>query len=195
MTLKLIIAPTEEPVSLTTAKLHLRVDHSADDALITTMIVAARQQAEHELQRALVTQTWERVLDSFLDSAGAEADIALGMPPVQSITSVKYIDPDGVEQTLGSTLYSLDADTEPGFVLRAEDTSWPATLDTANAVRVRFACGYGAAAAVPAAIVQWMLLQIGAMYRNREAFAQGVSVSELPGRFTCALLDPYRFYG
>lgn len=190
MTLKLITAPTEEPISRTEAKLHLRVEHTADDTLIDGLIVAARQAAEHELQRALVTQTWERVLDAFPD-----VEIELGMPPVQSITSVKYIDEDEVEQTLSALLYSLDSDNEPGWVLPAIDTEWPDTLDTADAVRVRFVCGYGAASAVPQAIKQWMLIRIGTLYKMREQFVVGTTMTPVPERFVDSLLDPHRFYG
>ena len=69
MTLKLITAPAAEPVLLADAKLHLRVDHIADDDLITSLITAAREAAEHLTGRALITQTWERVLGAFPSSA------------------------------------------------------------------------------------------------------------------------------
>ena len=48
------------------------------------------------------------------------------------------------------------------------------------------------AAAVPDGIKSWIKLHVGALYRNREAFSQGVSVAELPNRFTDSLLDPWR---
>ena len=54
----LVTAPTEEPVSLAEAKLHLRVDYTNDDVLIGALITAARQHAENDTRRALVTQTW-----------------------------------------------------------------------------------------------------------------------------------------
>lgn len=44
-TLKITDA-TVEPVTLAEAKLHLRVDHNAEDALITALITATRQAAE-----------------------------------------------------------------------------------------------------------------------------------------------------
>lgn len=193
MTLKLITAPTTEPLSLSEAKLHLRVEHTADDALITSLIVSARQAAEHELQRALITQTWERVLDLFpLD--GETNAIELGRPPIQSITSVKYVDQNQVEQTLSSSAYSLDADNEPGWLLPAIDTEWPDTLDTADAVRVRFVCGYGGAADVPDAIKSWMLVRIGTLYKMREQFVVGATMTPVPESFVDRLLDPYRCY-
>lgn len=190
MALRLITPPTALPVSLATAKQHLKVEHDADDALITTMIRSAARSAEQQLNRALMTQTWQLVVDAF-----PEAEFKLERPRVQSITSITYIDAAGTQQTLGADAYTLDADMLPGWVLPALGTTWPATRDQANAVRVTFVSGYGGdASAVPDDVAAWILLQVGALYRNREAFAQGVSVAELPNRFHDALLDAQRLY-
>ncbi len=191
MTLKRISDPGAEPLTLTEAKLHLRVEHTVDDDLITALIQAARERAEHLLGRSLITQTWTRVLDAF-----PAAEIELGVPPVQSISSVAYIDGNGDSQTMPSADYSLDNTTLPGWVLPSEDLStWPSTLDTANAVTVTFVTGYGASGtAVPAAIKAWMKMEIGTMYKHRESIAAGVSVAELPGGFHERLLDPYRIW-
>lgn len=188
MTLKLITAPATEPVTLAEAKVHLRCGDD-EDALLGVLIQAAREQAEHQLGRALITQTWERVIDAF-----PAAEIELGMPPVASITQITYVDTAGDTQTLSSALYTLDADTPPGWALPAEDTDWPDTLDTANAVRVRFTCGYGAAGDVPAAIKSWMLLRIGTLYKLREEVVAGKSLAEIPGGYVDRLLDAYRVW-
>ena len=92
MSLTLIAAPILEPMTLAEAKLHLRVDGTDEDDLITALIVAARRRAEHLLTRALITQTWELTLDEF-----PAADIQLPKPGVLSIVSVKYLDSAGVE--------------------------------------------------------------------------------------------------
>ena len=81
-----------------------------------------------------------------------------------------------------------------GWVLPVQGTSWPATLDTTNAVRVRFICGYGSAAAVPAGIKSWMKLRIGTLYKVREEVVAGLSVAEVPGGFVDSLLDPFKVY-
>jgi uncharacterized phiE125 gp8 family phage protein len=191
MTLKLINGPAEEPVSLALAKLAAKVEHSVDDELFTQILIpGVRRQAEHELNRPLITQEWERVLDAFPCN-----ELKLGKPPVQSIVHVKYIDVDGVERTLASSAYSLDADTDPGWLCPAIDTVWPDTLVTANAVRVRFLCGYGAAAAVDASIKDWMLVKIATGYRFREQLVAGMSIAQLPGGYMDAKLDPFRYYG
>lgn len=189
MTLKLITAPATEPVTLAEAKAQCRVDGADEDALITALIVAARQEAEHALGRALITQTWERVVDAF-----PQAELELGMPPVQSITSITYVDQAGSTQTLAGAAYVLDADSTPAFVLPAVTYSWPDTLDTANAVRVRFVAGYGNAAAVPQAIKTWVLMRVATLYKFREEAAVGVSVTEVPSRHLDRLLDPYRVW-
>jgi uncharacterized phiE125 gp8 family phage protein len=188
MALKLITAPTEEPVTLTQVKLHCRVDGSDEDALLNLAIVAARRAAEGRTSRALVTQTWELALDAF-----PAAEIDLPMPPVQSITSVKYLDTSGVEQTIDAANYALDTYGMRPWLVPAYGYAWPASLASANAVKIRFVAGYGAAAAVPDDIKAWMLLAIGTLYANRETIATG-QVAELPGGFWQSLLDPYRVF-
>lgn len=188
MALIRITAPAVEPLTIAEAKLHCRVDGSDEDALITALIVAAREQAEHETGRALVTQTWELVHDEFPEA------FVLRRAPIQSVTSIKYLDDaTGAEQTLDPADYLLDKDSEPGYVVPAYGKAWPATWPVPNAVRVRYVCGYGLAAAVPVAIKQWMLLAIGTMYAQRETMIAG-QVASLPDRFWSGLLDPYRLY-
>lgn len=190
MTLLRITAPTVEPVTTAEAKLHLRVTHSTDDDLIDVLIAAAREQCEHLTGRALVTQTWERVLDAF-----PAVEIELGRPPVIAITSVTYTDAAGDSQILDSADYSLDNVTEPGYLLPAEGVIWPTTLDTANAVRVRFTCGYGATAdSVPAALRAWIKLRLATLYKHREEIVAGISVADLPNGYTDRLIDRYRLW-
>lgn len=192
MSMTLITAPALEPITLADAKVHLRVDGTAEDTAITSMIVAARRMAEHRLNRALITQTWELALDAF----DTEADvIKLPLGRALSVVSIKYLDATNFEQTMNASLYTLDAAATPSTVRLATGTSWPSTYSTANAVKVRYTAGYGAAASnVPADVIAWMLLQIGAMHRHASAIATGVSVSELPGRFVDGLLDAERVY-
>ena len=193
MALKLITAPAAEPVSASEAKAHLRVDTTADDTYIGTLITVARQNVESHLRRALISQTWEVVLDAF--PAGV---IRLPKPPLASVTSIKYTDDDGVEATYSSDNYVVDSDTEPGRVVLKSGQTWPAvTLAAANGVRVRYVAGYGAAGSnVPQAIRQAILLVIGSLYENREdvLVAQGASIGVLPFGVV-ALLAPYRIYG
>lgn len=192
MTLIIITPPAAEPITLADAKAHLRVDSSAEDAMITMLIQAAREDAEHITGAALITQTWERVLHAF--PAGA---IKLGRPPVQAITSVKYLDTAGAEQTYSSAAYTLDAVNASGYVYPSVAyPNWPSTqLGAVNAVRVRFTCGYGAAgSSVPANVRRWMLLRIGTLYEHRQEVLAGVSLAELPSPYAERLLDSVRIW-
>lgn len=183
----MLIPPTTTPaaVMLADAKLHLRVDSADEDALITSLTVAATQAAEQEIGRALVTQTWTIKLDAF--PASAEY-IDLFMPPIQSITSITYVDSDGATQTLASSEYTLIADTIRPQVAPA--TSWPATKTQPSAVVITYVAGYGAAPSnVPESIRQWILMQVGAMYENRESMGVN-NIAVMP--FLSGLLDRYR---
>lgn len=189
MTTRLITAPSIEPVSLAEAKLQCRVDDATDDALITSLITAAREQCEHILQRSLITQTWEKVLDSFPD----DNDIELLNPSIIAITTVKYIDATSAnETTLASNQYSLDKDSEPGWVMPATGVTWPETLDVANAVRVRYTAGYGAAASdVPQGIKNWILLAVKEIY---DGCGDGKEYGTLSNDFCSGMLDRYRVW-
>lgn len=189
MPTKLITGPAAEPVTLVEAKAHMRVEHSADDTLISSMIAAARGDAEHRLGRALINQTWERVEDAFSDT------IELPYPPLASITSIKYIDGAGVEQTLAGGAYTADTDTEPGLVMPVYGTAWPSARVQPNAVRVRYVAGYGAdGTSVPAPIKSWILLRVAALYENRESVFVGQAMQAAPRDFADGLLDRYKVY-
>jgi uncharacterized phiE125 gp8 family phage protein len=184
MTARLITAPATEPLTLAEAKLHLRVDATDEDTMITSLISVARHECENRTGRALITQTWEVTLDCFEDS------MELPHPPLQTVSSVKYLDEDEVEQTLGTTVYRVDGYAEPARVTRTYGETWPdVALDYPNAVRIRYVAGYGDDATdVPPPLKQWMLLHIGHWYANREASAKDLrTLPMLDG-----LLDPYR---
>lgn len=190
MKVTLVTPPAVEPVSLIEAKSHLRVDFSDDDTLIRSYITAARGYVEQHLRRALVTQTWESVLDYW----PATGRLMLPFPPLQSVTSVTYYDEDGASAVFASSNYLVDAVGEPGCIVLKTNKSWPTvTLQETNGVVVRFVAGYGVAADVPEAIKAAIKLTLGTLYENREGaqVLPGVTSAVLP--FGVAeLLMPYR---
>ena len=182
-----VTAPTIEPVTLQEVKDHLRVDGTDDDALISALITAAREHVDGRdgwLGRALCTQTWDCHYDVFPD----DGLLYLPLAPVQSVTSVKYVDPDGVQQTFSSANYALGADLDwsPRVIL-GWDKSWPSVRAVPEAVTVRVVAGY---ASVPRPICQALLLLIGHWHEHREAVMEG-TFREVPTTVS-ALLTPYR---
>lgn len=195
MSLKLITPPTAEPLTLAEAKAQCRVYSTDDDAYLTSLIAAVRQQCEQITQRSLMVQKWQLTLDAF--PAGA---IALGRPPLIGVTSFTYVDSDGVQQTLLNTAYALDASSDQlAWLAPLYGQDWPAKRAQINAVQVQFNCGFAASAtatvaeqqaAVPQNLKQWMLLKIGELYEHREATV--VAATTAPHSFVDRLLDPHR---
>lgn len=188
MRYKVITAPSEEPVTLDTAKMQCRVEHNLDDALINGYISAAREQAEHRTGRALITQTLEMVLDTFPDS-----EIELPLSPAISIVSVKYINTLGNEVTMATNAYALDNYGLRNWVLPASGTEWPDTFEMANAVKIEYTAGFGNASAVPQTVKSWILMAVGAFYEHRELVAHNQTY-QLPRDFCDALLDPIKIW-
>lgn len=185
----LVTGPSAEPIAAATAKEHLRVDHSADDALITALITAARQHVEEITGRALINQTWELQLDAW------QEEVRLPRPPLASITSVKYTSDAAVTATLAVSAYTIQTAAEPGRLLFDLDALPDTTLADMAGIQIRYAAGYGATgASVPQAILQALLLLIGQWYQNRMPIVVGAPFAELPFAVR-ALLAPYRLLG
>ena len=140
MGLMLITPPTTEPISLAEAKSQLGINDTASDAQIARRITEARQWCESYLRRSLMPQTHELRLDVFADR------IALPMPPVVAIESVKYIAADGTLTTVSAADYVLDTSDYVPVLRLAYDASWPSPRDESNAVRIRYTTGYGVSA-------------------------------------------------
>jgi uncharacterized phiE125 gp8 family phage protein len=174
--------PTAEPIDLTEAKLYLRVDTTADDDLIETLIKAARESVELYTSRALVTQTVTQKLDYF-PSFG----FRLAVHPVQSITSIVYKDSNGADQTLSTDIYMLDNYDLPNAVVLKSNQQFPATYLEDNCVTVTYVAGE-TVQNVPAAIKQAIYLTLTDFYENRTNY-----VKRLP---TAAeyLLNQYRVF-
>lgn len=159
MNLTLITPPEEEPVSVATAKAHLRVDTTADDALIETYLEAARELCEGVARRSFVTQTFRLVLDDF-----PSTPLKLPRPPLQSVDAVTYIDADGNEHDW--TDFTVDTGSEPGKVIF---NSLPtASLQESGAVAIEFTAGYESAADLPNVFVLAILQTVANWYEFRE---------------------------
>jgi uncharacterized phiE125 gp8 family phage protein len=156
--MKVITPPATEPVTLAEMRTQLGITDATDtasDTTITRRIIEARQWVEGHIRRALITQTLEIRMDCFPEF------IFLPYPPVASITSVKYINTDGTETTLGSSNYVLDDYPLVPFIREAYGISWPSVRDEPNAVRVRYVAGYGVASSVPETIKEAIMMVVG----------------------------------
>jgi len=139
--LKIVTEPAVEPVTVELMKDHLRVDDTYDDTLVALYTAMAREYAEGYCWRSFISQTWDYKLDCFPSSDSAK--ILIPRCPLQSVTSITYVDTDGDTQTWSSSEYTVGTNTEPGFVVPAYDESYPSTRTQPEAVTIRFVGGYG----------------------------------------------------
>ncbi len=153
MPLKLVRHPIAEPISLAEAKLHLRVDITDDDTLISTMITAARMHAEMLTHRAFVSQDWKYVLDSFPGPSqmGIPWGKAFTLPghaafleksPVKYVSQIQYLDMTGTQQVMPTTDYVIDYSSEPCRITPWFGKIWPIPLPQIGACEIDFTAGY-----------------------------------------------------
>lgn len=178
------------------------VANTTGDPLLNMYISSARAAAETITQRQLVTATWKLVLDAFpgmgvtgLDDGVGKAfprnAITLHKSPVQSVSSIRYLDMAGNWQTMNAADYVVDTSMEPARITPPFGRVWPIALPQVGSIEVTFVAGYGAAANVPPGIKNWILLRVDGLFRNRGETTEVLGkLEKMP--FADGLLDPFR---
>lgn len=153
----------------------MRFGTSVEDTLIATLIVAARKYAENATGLQLITATWTLYMDEF------PGIIRVPKPPIQSVTHVKYIDTDGVQQTWDSGDYLTDLKSRPARIQPAHDESYPSIRSQMNAVEIEFVSGYGDAATdVDANIVHAIKIIATHWFKMRKPTVEGTIIAKVP---------------
>lgn len=187
----LLTPPTAEPVTISDARLALRLDDDAFDALLPGLIAAARAVAEQETRRQFVEQTWRAEL--------ADWPACTDVMHVHRATacSISYWS-GGAWQTLAGAAYAYapGGPGDAGTVLApAIGATWPTLGEVAIGPRVRIDLTAGVAPAaadsIPAGICQFIVALVGQMLQapdlNASATAQAHPLLQ-------RLLDPWRLY-
>jgi len=169
-----VTPPADEPLSLTDAKAHLKVDHSAEDTYIGSLIRTARRMVEQGYGRQLVTATLRISYPAF---PGWELRLPRG--PLQSVTSIQYVNTAGVLTTLDPSHYSYDATVDPAVIFPSLGHYWPSARLESGAVRYTVVCGYGDPEDVPDDAIHAMRLMVGHWFKLREPVVEG-SMSQAP---------------
>lgn len=177
MGLNRTVAPASYPVTLEEAKAQCRVTSSDEDTKLNNLIAAATTRVENMTGLSLITQTWELTLDEFSDA------IELPRGPVQSVTSVQYVDPDGATQVLAASVYTLDDKSNPQWIVRNADSSWPQILDGINAVTITYVAGEASLPEGKNDLKHAILLLVSYWYDERMGEGEPMAVK--------ALLEPF----
>ncbi|WP_441276947.1 head-tail connector protein [Tardiphaga sp. 172_B4_N1_3] len=181
----LLVPPASEPLSLAEARQFLRVDHADDDAVITALIAAARAHVEALTRRALLTQTWRFVLDTW----PADGRIAPRIGPLQTLLAVRVFDAAGAAHALEVESFVVDTAAN---VIAAPCWALPAPGCSVAGIELDVICGFGALASdVPADLIHALKILLAHWYDNRGLAAIGGAAVMQPAGLQ-ALIAPYR---
>jgi hypothetical protein len=177
-----LTAPASQIIDTTDAKLYLRIDGNAENALIDSLVLAATRMIEEKTNQRLGAQTWVQTLDSVPGPSGGPwwdgvregteqallggfaSVINLDVSPVNSIASVKVYSLDNSESVVSSTIYRLDNSSYRPRVLLNEGQTWPSGLRNYDAIHVEMNAGY---TTIPTDLLQAVRCQLAYMYENR----------------------------
>lgn len=196
MTVREVTAPSYEPVTLAQAKEWCRIDDddtSQDTTVLPLLIGAMRRYAENLTGRAFIPRGLQLVLPCW------PAQIELACPPLTEVTSITYLDTNGVQQTLAADQYTVHDWREPAVIVPAYLVTWPYLRDALDAVRVNFTAGYPAVgsptdgvayqAGLPATLKLWIHARIATLFENREQIVVANNLLEIPRGHADGLLD------
>jgi len=187
MGLKLVYEADTEPVAVSEAKLHMRVDFTEDDLLISNIIKASSRKCEDYTRRAFMRQTWDYILDEPTMDV-----IDIPRPPLIQIDGIFLTLQNNSEIELDMDKFILDDISSPARLKVKKSTKFPKYREM-GAFRIRFTSGYnyiGATERVPDPIKQAILLLTSHIYENREGQGDFIMLPPL----VRVLLDPYRVW-
>ena len=202
--LRVIEAPSSEPVTTDLARKHCRIDSDYDDDLVAMYVTSARVEAEAFLNRALFTQklqfaiTWappptatplvpqSLIVFPLNWPPLVKRPIELPRAPCQSVEQITWGPLDDM-QVADTDDYSLNLGVEPGYVA-VKPQLLPRIPQ--QSMIIDYTAGYddGDPDAVPMPIRIAIMVGTAHYYENR-----GDVTAEMPPAFY-RLLDPYRLW-
>lgn len=188
MTSYLLSGPASEPVTLDEARAFVRMDDTAEDGLLSTLVTAARLHVEAVTGRALISQAWRVVLDGW----PFDRVVTLPVSPAISLTAVTTYDFAGTAVSVPLDGMLLDAGDAPAQLFLLAEFDPPVLLRERQGIEIDYLAGYGATAAdVPAVLRQALLLLVGYWFENRDVVTIAGLGSVVPTGFDL-MVAPYR---
>lgn len=171
-----------EPLTLEETRLHLRVSHDAEDALIAGLIATARMACEQMTGLALINRGYSLWLDCWPGSenggwwdgvrdgvrSSVPKAIMLPRPPLCAVEGIYIYSAANTSALFDPTHYYADTLRRPGRILLQNGAAAPAPERAANGIEIRYTAGFGMTPqAVPAMLRQGMKQMVAYMYENR----------------------------
>jgi len=188
MTCYLLSGPASEPVTLDEARAFVRMDDTAEDALLTSLITAARLHIEGVTGRALVSESWRLVLDCWPPTRQVQLPVA----PLASLTAITAHAADGSSTALALDEVQLAGGDNPAALFLPTGFGDGIILRERQGIDIDYVAGYGDDPAdVPAALRQAALLLVGYWFENRDSPVISEGGSSVPTALDL-LLAPYK---
>lgn len=159
-----ITPATEYPVTVAATLDRCRIDLQDDNSLVSDLIGTATNFCQRRMDRQLMSATFDVPLRGWW--YGLQY---LPLPPLQSVTSVKYYATDDTLTTLSSAYYTVRKPLYgAGSLELAPNYVWPPLQVLREfPVVVRIVAGYASAALVPDSIKTAIYLMVDYLYENR----------------------------
>jgi len=184
MDVKIIEEIGPDIVTLEEVKGHLRVEHSDEDAYITSLIKVATEYSENFTGRIIKQKNVEVIFDKFPSKV-----LRLPVTPIFAVNKIYYTNLNEEMIYIDSSDYIIILETDPQLIVHKD--RWPRdVIDIPGKVKIEVKAGYET---VPQSIKQAVLLLCGHFYENREAVNKKGEFKELPFSVS-ALLYPYKVF-
>lgn len=177
--------PALEPVTLSEARVFLRLDETPEDGLLASLITAARLMVEAASGRFLIDQSWRLVLDRWPVSG----EIWLPLSPASAISAARVYDLLGASQPVAAGSLQLDGAADPPVIRVVGEV--PEIGRAHGAIEIDLVAGYGATADAVPALLRQAVLRLAARWFERRGDAVGRDAEALPPEIM-ALIVPFR---
>lgn len=170
------VNPVSEPITVSDARTHLDLDDSFYDSQLEQLIEVCRRRVEQDTRRSLITQTHVLSMDSFPTNGIIELPTA----PVQSVTSVTYVDTADATQTFSASKYSVDSSNTPARIIVNDSEDWPTVRGHFDDIKVTYIAGYGSTVVSVDPVAKFAIkMLISHLFNSPSVTAHG-SVSVVP---------------
>lgn len=156
-------------VSTDDIKLHCRVDHSEDDALLDALVKSAESYLDGysgALGLCLFDQTWAQSFTQF------DSQMTLPFPNIYDSEKVvvKYLDEQDAEQTFAGEFELVNCSRETLLIYPSSETFPAVNCNKSLPVWVEFEAGFGSDSnAIDPVIITATKMLVAHWYENREA--------------------------
>lgn len=183
---KVLKEPCEEIVTLEDVKSFLRITHSEDDGILTSLIKAARKTIEQFTNKVLLPQEQEWSISgdninfSFHDGLN-NSTIILDLPvsPVSEVTSV-FVRNGDIETAIKS-YHLVDACNKQKLIIDSN------LIYQTSFLRISYIAGFKSIENIPDPLKVATIMVVGGLYRENDvSFSEGLSKS------VKYLIRPYR---